>query len=59
MKPLPIQEKEYRLSLYRLERRAIIPLKWAIFFSTLILWVWLLRIGDAAKTKGRCHHDPQ
>lgn len=42
MKPLPLHEKEYRLSLYRLERRAIIPIKWAIFGMTLVLWVGII-----------------
>jgi len=41
-KPLPLHEKEYRQSLYRLERRAIIPLKWSILFVTLIVWVWIV-----------------
>lgn len=42
LKPLPLQEKEYRQSLYRLERRAIIPLKWAILAVTMVLWIWII-----------------
>jgi signal transduction histidine kinase len=44
MKLLPLQEKEYRESLYRLERRAIIPLKWFILIITLLLWVGIIGI---------------
>ncbi len=39
MRPLPLREQEYRESLYRLERRAIIPLKWGILLVSLVLWV--------------------
>jgi signal transduction histidine kinase len=41
-KPLPLEEQEYRQSLYRLEKRAIIPLKWSILAITLILWTWII-----------------
>lgn len=43
MKPLPIHEKEYRESLLRTERRAIVPGKWFILVVTLTLWVALIR----------------
>jgi signal transduction histidine kinase len=42
MKPLPLQEKEYRSGLSRIERRAIIPLKWITLLVTAVLWFGLL-----------------
>ncbi len=42
VKPLPLKEREYRQSLYRTERRAIIPLKWFVLLVTAGLWVALL-----------------
>jgi signal transduction histidine kinase len=42
--PMPLQEKEYRDTLYRLERRAIIPLKVGILLITLLLWVGVIGI---------------
>ena len=42
MRPLPLREKEYRETLYRLERRAIIPLKWCILVITFLLWAVFL-----------------
>lgn len=38
MKPLPLREQEYRESLLRLERRAIIPLKWGMLLISITLW---------------------
>lgn len=35
-----IEEREYSLWLSRIERRGIIPLKWAVFFFTLIIYLW-------------------
>ena len=43
MKPLPLKEREYRLSLQRTERRAIIPIKWFILVGTAVLYFWLIR----------------
>ena len=40
MKPIPLEEREYREGLYHLERRAIIPLKCALLVVTLLL-IWL------------------
>jgi len=40
-KPLPLHEKEYRNALYRLERRAIIPLKWITLLVTMVVWGWI------------------
>jgi len=40
--PLPLGEQDYRDSLYRLEKRAIIPLKWIILSITLLLWTWII-----------------
>ena len=40
--PLPLEEKEYRLGLYRLEMRAIIPLKWIVLAVTLGLCIWVI-----------------
>jgi signal transduction histidine kinase len=42
MKPQSFREKEYRLSLLRTERRAIIPLKWFVWIVTLGLWIGLI-----------------
>lgn len=42
MKPLTYEEKEYRQGLERLERRAIIPIKWGIFAVSLLLWFMLI-----------------
>lgn len=42
MKPISKREQEYRRSLYIIERRAIIPLKWMILLVTFVLWyAWL------------------
>jgi signal transduction histidine kinase len=43
-RPLPLQEQEYRQTLYRLERRAIIPVKWCILSITLLLWIGVMGI---------------
>ncbi|MCL5269171.1 MAG: ATP-binding protein [bacterium] len=45
MKPLPLQEREYRQGLYHMERRAGIPIKWFVLLVTVILWFWT--IGSA------------
>lgn len=42
MKPLALREREYRAGLARLERRAIIPIKWAVLLVTLLIWIGLL-----------------
>lgn len=42
MKPIPLSEQEYRNTLHRLERRAIIPLKWGVLLVTLILWIGVI-----------------
>ena len=43
MKPIPIHEKEYRQGLLRLERAAIIPLKWTVLAVTLVLSIWVIK----------------
>lgn len=35
-----IKEHEYSLWLFRIERRAIIPLKWAILILTVLIYLW-------------------
>lgn len=42
MKPLTLKEREYRESLLRVERRAIIPIKWIVLVSTVLIWVGLI-----------------
>jgi signal transduction histidine kinase len=39
VKPIPLRDREYREGLARLERRAIIPIKWAILLVTLAVWL--------------------
>ncbi len=39
VRPVPLQEQEYRQGLYRLERHAIIPLKWCVLSVTFFLWM--------------------
>lgn len=51
MKPLPLKEKEYRLSLQRTERRAIIPIKWVILIGTAALYFGLIRGRAPAATE--------
>jgi signal transduction histidine kinase len=36
----PRQQKEYVLWLQRIEKRAILPLKWIILMTTLLVWLW-------------------
>ena len=47
MKPLPLKEKEYRSNLLRTERRAIIPIKWFVWFVSAGLWLTLQRQPSA------------
>ncbi len=42
MNPLPLKEKEYRQGLYRIERQAIIPLKWVMLVVLATLWYWVI-----------------
>ncbi len=42
VRPLPLQEQEYRQSLYRIERHAIIPLKWTVLVVTFLLWRFVI-----------------
>ena len=46
MKPLPLEEREYRYSLLRTERRAILPIKWLILIVTFLLWLTLVGPQD-------------
>lgn len=47
MKPISLEEKEFRLTIYRMERRAIIPIKWIVLFVSAVLWIWMLdRLPD-------------
>lgn len=47
MKPLPLEEREFRKTILRLERRAIIPLKWIVFLVTAALWtLFIERLPD-------------
>ncbi len=43
MKPIPVHEMEYRQGLLRLERAAIIPLKWTVLAVTLVLSIWVIK----------------
>ena len=40
MNPLSREDQEYLKWLTRIECHAIIPLKWAIFFVSLVVWFW-------------------
>lgn len=42
MQPLSSSEREYRQSLLRIERRAVIPLKWLVLVVTLFLWFLII-----------------
>lgn len=52
MNPLPLKEREYRLSLLRAERRAIIPVKWFILAVTAGLWLTLIDRNPPAAILG-------
>ena len=43
MKPISLRDREYREGLARLERRAIIPIKWAILLVTMGVWMGIMR----------------
>ncbi|MBN1903080.1 hypothetical protein JW926_17290 [Candidatus Sumerlaeota bacterium] len=40
MKTLTLEDQEYLKWLTRIERRAIIPLKWSILFVSMVVWSW-------------------